>query len=170
MAIPSEARPPEPDQSGQSRVEARFEQYVLDRGLVTDEELKAARRLLNQAEIEQRTMAMPDALVEVGALTQNQARRVIATLKEETVSPTIQIPGIQLLEKVGRGSQAVVYKGRQLSVDRIVAVKILLSKAARDPEARRRFVQEAKSAAKLSHNNIRFALPALGLPAPAAIG
>ncbi len=140
--------------------EARFEQYVLDRGLVSEEELQAARRLLNQAEIEQRTLSMPDALVEVGALTQNQARRVIAGLKEETVSPTIQIPGIQLLEKVGRGSQAIVYKGRQVSVDRIVAVKILLSKAARDPEARRRFIQEARSAAKLSHNNIVQAIDA----------
>jgi eukaryotic-like serine/threonine-protein kinase len=140
--------------------EARFEQYVIDRGLATEEELKAARRMLNQAEIEGKPLSVPDALVQVGALTQGQARRVMVLLKEETVSPTIQIPGIQLIEKVGRGSQAIVYKGRQISVDRIVAVKILLSKAARDPEARRRFIQEARSAAKLSHNNIVQAIDA----------
>jgi serine/threonine-protein kinase len=140
--------------------EARFEQYVLDRGLATEDEMKAARRLLNQSEVEGKSLTVPEALVQVGALTQNQARRVLGSLKEETASPAIQIPGIQLLEKVGRGSQAIVYKGRQVSVDRVVAVKVLLSKAARDPEARRRFVQEARSAAKLSHNNIVQAIDA----------
>jgi serine/threonine-protein kinase len=116
--------------------------------------MKAARRLLNQGEVEGKSLSVPEALVQVGALTQNQARRVLGSLKEETASPPIQIPGIQLLEKVGRGSQAIVYKGRQVSVDRIVAVKVLLSKSARDPEACRRFVQEAQSAGKLQHNNI----------------
>jgi eukaryotic-like serine/threonine-protein kinase len=140
--------------------EARFEQYVLDRGLVSEDEMKAARRLLNQSEAEGKPIALPEALVQVGAMTQNQSRRVMGSLKEETASPTIQIPGIQILEKVGRGSQALVYKGRQISVDRVVAVKVLLSKAARDPEARRRFVQEARSAAQLSHNNIVQAIDA----------
>jgi eukaryotic-like serine/threonine-protein kinase len=64
------------------------------------------------------------------------------------------------MEKIGRGSQAVVYKGRQISVDRIVAVKILLSKVARDPDSKRRFLQEARAAAKLSHNNIVQAIDA----------
>jgi serine/threonine protein kinase len=64
------------------------------------------------------------------------------------------------MERLGRGSQAIVYKGRQISVDRIVAVKVLLSKSARDPDARRRLVQEARSAAQLSHNNIVQAIDA----------
>ena len=140
--------------------EARFEQFIVDRGLATEEELQEARRLLNQAEAEGKPLPLPLALVRVRALTENQARRVLAALKEETVSPSIEIPGIQLMERLGRGSQAIVYKGRQISVDRIVAVKILLSRAARDPEARRRFVQEARSAAKLSHNNIVQAIDA----------
>ena len=141
-------------------VEVRFEQYVVDRGLVTEDELKEARKLLNQAEEQGKPLSFPDALVAAGALTKNQARRVLESLKGETSSPTIQIPGIQILEKVGRGSQAIVYKGRQVSVDRIVAVKILLSKAGRDPESRKRFIQEARAAAKLSHNNIVQAIDA----------
>jgi serine/threonine-protein kinase len=140
--------------------EARFEQYVLDRGLATEEELKEARRFLNQAEEQGQRLSMPEALVHVGALTRNQAQRIQGSLKEETVSPTLQIPGLQMMERLGRGSQAVVYKARQLSVDRIVAVKVLLSRAARDPEARRRFVQEARLAAQLSHNNIVQAIDA----------
>jgi len=140
--------------------EARFELYVLDRGLVTEDELKEARRLVAASAEQGKPVSLPLALVRTKALTENQARRVLSSLKEETASPTIQIPGIQLLEKLGRGSQAVVYKGRQLSVDRIVAVKVLLSRAARDPEMRRRFVQEARAAAQLSHNNIVQAIDA----------
>ena len=140
--------------------EARFEQFVVDRGLVTEAEMKEARRLLNEAEERGSPIALPDALVQAGALTRNQARRVMGSLKEETSSPTIQIPGIQMMERLGRGSQAIVYKGRQLSVDRIVAVKVLVSKTGREPEARRRFIQEARAAAKLSHNNIVQAIDA----------
>jgi serine/threonine-protein kinase len=140
--------------------ETRFEQFVLDRGLVTAEEMRQARQFLNQAEEQGNRLSMPDALVQVGAMTRGQAQRVLGSLKEETSSPTIQIPGIQLMERLGRGNQAIVYKGRQISVDRLVAVKVLLSRAARDPEARRRFVQEARAAAQLSHNNIVQAIDA----------
>jgi serine/threonine-protein kinase len=140
--------------------ESRFEQFVVDRGLVTAAEMKEARRLLNQAEEQGKSLSMTEALVQLGALTRNQAQRAMGSLKEETSSPTIQIPGIQLMERLGRGSQAVVYKGRQISVDRIVAVKVLTSRTGRDPEARRRFVQEARAAAKLSHNNIVQAIDA----------
>jgi serine/threonine-protein kinase len=139
---------------------ARFEQFILDRGLATEEELKAARGALLKAQAAGQRATLPEALVKSGALTRSQVLRVLSVLKEETVSPTIQVPGVQLLERLGRGSQAVVYKGRQLSVDRIVAVKILSSKVAQDPENRRRFIQEAKSAARLSHNNIVQAIDA----------
>ena len=151
--------------------EQRVEQYVIGRGLATEEELRDARRLLNQAEKEGRSMSLTEALVKAGGLTPSQARRILAQIEKEPAGPAapasddaalpkITVPGIQLLEKIGRGSQAIVYKGRQVSVDRIVAVKVLLSKAARDPQARQRFVQEARAAAKLSHNNIVQAIDA----------
>jgi len=134
--------------------EARFEQYVLEHGLATRREVKEARRLLNQAALQGRDLSMADALVQAGAITPNQARRVADALKQETVSPTVTIPGVDLVEKIGRGSQAVVYKGRQRSMDRIVAVKIMAPEAARDAAARERFLDEARAAARLSHNNI----------------
>jgi eukaryotic-like serine/threonine-protein kinase len=144
--------PPTPEQ--------RFEQYVVDRGLVSDEEIKIARRFLNQAEDEGKPITISEALIRAGCLTASQAHRVMESLKGETVMPGLSVPGVQLMEKIGRGSQAVVYRGRQISVDRVVAVKILLSKIARDPDSKRRFLQEARSAAKLSHNNIVQAIDA----------
>jgi len=152
--------------------EQRLEQYVVGRGLTTEDELKEARRLLNQAEKEGRGMSLTEALVKAGGLTESQARRILALLAkepsapappsagEEAAAPNLTIPGIQILEKVGRGSQAIVFRGRQVSVDRIVAAKVMLTKTARDPQARQRFVQEARAAAKLSHNNIVQAIDA----------
>ncbi len=134
--------------------EARFEQYVLEHGLATEEELRESRRLLNRAAMDGRNLSVADALVQAGCLTPSQARRVRQALKEETLSPRITIPGVELLEKIGRGSQAVVYKGRQLSMDRVVAVKIMASEASREAAARDRFLDEARAAARLSHNNI----------------
>jgi len=134
--------------------EARFEQYLIEHGLATREELKEARRLLNKAAMEGSHLSMADALIQAGCITAGQAKRVQNALKEETLRPRLNIPGVQLIEKIGRGSQAVVYKGRQLSMDRIVAVKVMLTQAARDLAARERFLDEARAAAKLSHNNI----------------
>ncbi|GAF76873.1 unnamed protein product, partial [marine sediment metagenome] len=134
--------------------EARFEQYIVEHGLATEDELKQGRRLLNKAVVDGDALTLPEALVKAGVLTRNQTRRAQAALKEETLSPRLKIPGVQLIERIGRGSQAIVYKARQLSVDRMVAVKVLLSEMARDPVMRERFIMEVRAAAKLAHNNI----------------
>ncbi len=134
--------------------EVRFEQYIVEHGLATEDELKEGRRLLNKAVMDGDALTLPEALVKGGVLTRNQARRAQVALKEETLSPRLKIPGVQLIERIGRGSQAVVYKARQLSVDRMVAVKVLLSEMARDPVMRERFIMEVRAAAKLAHNNI----------------
>lgn len=60
----------------------------------------------------------------------------------------------KLLEKVGEGGMARVYRGLDIKLNRPVAVKILYEQFAADPEFLRRFQQEAKAAAKLSHPSI----------------
>jgi serine/threonine-protein kinase len=60
----------------------------------------------------------------------------------------------QLLEALGKGGMAFVYRARDLMLERYVAVKILREDYTRDPAFQDRFRLEAKAAANLSHPNI----------------
>ncbi|MCZ7645200.1 MAG: serine/threonine protein kinase [Planctomycetota bacterium] len=60
----------------------------------------------------------------------------------------------EILEEVGRGAMGVVFKARQLSMDRIVALKFLPRSMASDEKRVQRFIREAHAAGKLSHPNI----------------
>jgi serine/threonine protein kinase len=60
----------------------------------------------------------------------------------------------QLLEPLGKGGMAVVYRARDLMLERLVAVKVLREDFSGDPAFQERFRQEAKAAANLSHPNI----------------
>src|SRR5437870_4243039 len=59
-----------------------------------------------------------------------------------------------LLEQIGHGGMAVVYRARQESLDRTVAVKVLSESLAAAPEFLERFRREARTAANLRHPNL----------------
>jgi len=60
----------------------------------------------------------------------------------------------QLEDFVEKGGMAMVYRGRDLMLERDVAVKVLRADYSKDPAFRERFRQEAKAAANLTHSNI----------------
>ncbi|HZV06506.1 MAG TPA: serine/threonine-protein kinase [Gemmataceae bacterium] len=60
----------------------------------------------------------------------------------------------ELIEPIGVGGMAAVLRARDTQLDRLVALKILPPEMAADPENVRRFHQEARSAARLDHENI----------------
>ena len=61
---------------------------------------------------------------------------------------------LEILELIGQGGMGAVYKARQPSLDRLVALKILPSQGADDPGFAERFAREARALARLNHPNI----------------
>jgi eukaryotic-like serine/threonine-protein kinase len=59
----------------------------------------------------------------------------------------------EMLDRIGEGGMGTVYRARQVSVDRIVAIKVLNPEIANDPQWVPRFINEAKACSKLQHPN-----------------
>lgn len=64
------------------------------------------------------------------------------------------IVGYEILDELGRGGMGVVYKARQVGLDRIVALKTILARGSKPDDQARRFLQEAKAMALLQHPGV----------------
>ncbi len=71
-----------------------------------------------------------------------------------TPSRIKEIGGFEILGKLGQGGMGAVYKARQKSLDRVVALKVLPPSIAKDAVFTERFQREARASAKLNHPNI----------------
>ena len=73
-------------------------------------------------------------------------------LPPEQIAP--HFPQLEILECLGRGGMGVVYKARQKSLNRLVALKLLAPERVRDTKFAERFTREAQALAALNHPNI----------------
>ncbi len=73
--------------------------------------------------------------------------------RDPTESPG-RIGPYEVIERVGRGGMGEVFRAMDPALDRVVAVKILAPAMADDPEARRRFLREARAAAAVCHEHV----------------
>ena len=99
-----------------------------------------------------------DYLVKPVDMAVLRSRLLAAVRIIKAVQPPRKIPGYQLFGRLGAGAMATVYKGRQVSLDRYVAIKILPKKFCHMPKFVKRFYAEGRAAAKLNHPNIVAAL------------
>jgi serine/threonine protein kinase len=65
-----------------------------------------------------------------------------------------RVGNYDVLDRIGRGGMGAVFKARQISMNRIVALKILPPDLAKQPTFIERFMREARASAKLNHPNI----------------
>jgi serine/threonine protein kinase len=93
-----------------------------------------------------------DAMVKHQLLSAEQDAELTA-LVQRFLHPA-DIEGYILSAELGRGGMGVVYKALQLSLERTVAIKVLLPKFALSPHFRERFLTEARAVGRVNHQNV----------------
>jgi serine/threonine-protein kinase len=129
-----------------------FGRMAVEQGLCTNAEL---RRSLEELKSRRKInpVMLQDLLIDLGYITVTQAERLKKNIRESKTA-VHQIPGYKVLGKIGAGAMAIVYKGRQLSLNRLVAIKVLPKRFTENREYVERFYKEGQAAAKLNHSNI----------------
>ena len=128
---------------------------LVDSKLATADEVAACAEEAKRLQENGEPNALAKALIEKGYVTPSQINRLSDDSRGDSIyRPAQQIPGFQILGRLGQGAMATVYKAKQLSLDRIVAVKVLPRRMSENEEFVSRFRKEGRAAARLSHINI----------------
>ncbi|NUN51145.1 MAG: serine/threonine protein kinase, partial [Candidatus Brocadiae bacterium] len=93
-----------------------------------------------------------DLLIEKGYLTRGQSEQIFR--EQGARGGHTHIHGYKILARIGQGAMGSVFKALQVSMDRVVALKILAPKYGQNPRFVERFFREARAVAKLNHPNI----------------
>ena len=137
--------------AGSTSFDTLLGRLVVEQGLATTDEVEGCQQARVNADPEA-GQSLADMLINHGFVTESQMTRVRQEV--EASRGTQQIPGYKLLGRIGAGAMATVYKAKQLSLDRVVAIKVLPQKFMADPQFVERFYAEGRAAAKLNHPNI----------------
>ncbi|HEY3323723.1 MAG TPA: serine/threonine-protein kinase [Planctomycetota bacterium] len=129
-----------------------FGNVALKLGFITKVQLEEAMRVQAAAAKAGLRKKLGEILLRKGYLTNEQLDKVV---KGQTVTGGRKRVGdYELLSKLGEGGMGAVYRAKQLSMDRVVALKILAPRMAKNKEFRDRFLREARAVAKLNHEHI----------------
>ena len=144
--------------AGQTNLDTIIGRLVVEQGLATSEEVEACRTGREGeagsggGEDDAKNRSLAELLLENSFITQRQLSRLRSQVEAERSSQ--QIPGYQVLGKLGAGAMAAVFKARQLSLDRLVAIKVLPRKFSTNRQFIERFYAEGRAAAQLNHPNV----------------
>ena len=115
---------------------------MVERGLVTTEELDEALELADQRRKLDPSLSIAEVLLDSEMLTRRQLDRVRS--EYETDRNSQQIPGYKILRKLGAGAMATVFLAKQISLDRLVAIKILPKRFSDNESFIERFYREVE--------------------------
>jgi tRNA A-37 threonylcarbamoyl transferase component Bud32 len=107
--------------------------------------------------LESEQVATPDDQAATLSVPSSQVEDPFATIAvapRQGSQPLPMIGNYEVLSELGRGGMGVVYKARQVQLNRIVAIKTIHGIANADPELVERFQIEAETSARLTHENI----------------
>ena len=133
-----------------SAADTRLGHLGIRLGLFRDEALERALEAQRQGGDD--APRLGEILVEQGALDDDRLEELLRAQQLERVRHGIQ--GYEVLEQVGQGSMGIVYRARQLSLDRTVAIKILSPRFAHSKAHVEWFAKEARTVGRLNHAHI----------------
>ena len=131
-------------------------EHVTRQGLITAPQAAQVRRVIEMSAATGKQADASELLVSLGYLTPQQVKHATRALR----TGMIQIPGLEVVGRLGRGGFGTVYKARQKNLDRMVAVKVMDPEWADDAREVQRFQNEIRSIAQLSHENLTTAMTA----------
>ena len=118
---------------------------ALERGWISQEQAKAVMQRCKQ-------MWCGEAMVNHKLLTAEQDEELLEQVRRFLHPQDIE--GYLLSAELGRGGMGVVYKALQMSLERTVAIKVLLPRFALSPHFRQRFLVEARAVGRVNHQNV----------------
>ena len=136
-----------------------FGEVAIKNGLLSREQFEQIRRTQEERTARgERAAGVEELAQELGFLGDREVRAVrtaMERLRKDTVRQSaFRFPGYDVVSKLGEGGLGVVYKAKQVSMNRLVALKVLHPQWAEDEEFRKRFLIEARVVGRLSHNNL----------------
>lgn len=135
--------------------DSQFSRLVIERKFCTLNEVKLVRAEQKELRTKGKKTPLAELMAQHGFITHTQISRLQMAMDEDSMyRPAQQIPGFQILGKLGQGAMAVVFKAKQLSLDRYVAIKVLPKRLSENQEFVDRFYREGRAAARLNHANI----------------
>lgn len=137
---------------GGTNIDTLVGRLVIDQGLATQEEVQHAIEKAKALREENNQASLVQILVDNEYVTKRQIARLKQIIEAERSGQ--KIPGYKILGKLGAGAMATVFKAKQLSLDRTVAVKVLPRKFSSNQQFIERFYAEGRAAAQLNHPNI----------------
>ncbi len=134
------------------KADTLFGTIAIEKKLLTRENLHEALRVQAVALMHGNKVRLGEVLEERGVLTREQVAQILQLQARR--DDEVNLPGYEILSKLGQGGMGAVYRARQVSMDRVVAVKVLSPKLCKDKSFVQRFLTEARNSAKLNHPNV----------------
>jgi eukaryotic-like serine/threonine-protein kinase len=161
--VPAEdylAQYPSLQQDPSTALELAYHEVLLREEMGEEPQLEEYLRRFPQFQSELQPLFEVHQALEAGNLVDTPIEGTIAFSTAESMDDgrksgaLPKVPGFEILDLLGRGGMGVVYRARQLRLNRIVALKMIQTGAGASPKEMGRFRAEAEVQARLQHPNI----------------
>ncbi|MBM4042343.1 MAG: hypothetical protein FJ290_27950 [Planctomycetes bacterium] len=140
-----------------AKSDKEFAAMAVSMKYLTQAQAEEGLRLVAKAKQVGLDETLAEVLVKKGYLNRAQEEAVTKALNQPRIS---HIGKYQLIARIGQGGMGTVYKAKQQSLDKIVALKVMAPSLARQSDFVTRFIREAQASGKLNHPNVVLAIDA----------